>query len=77
MACIPYTTATVAAQIEAVVTDIGLDVVKTGMGDRGGGRPVRGSVGNGLIPLVVDPVAASARGEQLLAYAARFPRQPD
>ncbi len=32
---------TVAAQIESVVTDIGLDVVKTGMGDHGGVRPVR------------------------------------
>lgn len=65
---------TVAAQIEAVATDIGLDAVKTGMlataaiieaivtaCDRTGiGR-------RGPTPLVVDPVAASMSGDPLLA----------
>ncbi|WP_232661703.1 bifunctional hydroxymethylpyrimidine kinase/phosphomethylpyrimidine kinase [Pseudonocardia sp. TRM90224] len=65
---------TVAAQIEAVATDIGLDAVKTGMlatpaiieavawaCDRAG-------IGaDGPTPLVVDPVAASMGGDQLLA----------
>lgn len=73
----PIPAATVAAQIESVVTDIGLDVVKTGMlandaiieaivavCDR------FGIGGDGPIPLVVDPVAASSRGEQLLSDAA-------
>ena len=63
----------VAAQIEAVATDIGLDAVKTGMlagaatieavaaaCDRVGiGRP-------SAVPLIVDPVAASMDGYQLL-----------
>ncbi len=67
----------VAAQIESVATDIGLDAVKTGMlaspqiieaivaaCDRVG-------IGaDGPTPLVVDPVAASMHGEQLLADSA-------
>jgi hydroxymethylpyrimidine/phosphomethylpyrimidine kinase len=65
---------TVAAQIEAVATDIGLDAVKTGMlatteiiqaiaqaCDR------TGIGGDGATPLVVDPVAASMHGDPLLA----------
>ena len=65
---------TVAAQIEAVATDIGLDAVKTGMlatteiiraiaqaCDR------TGIGGDGPTPLVVDPVAASMHGDPLLA----------
>lgn len=67
----------VAAQIEVVATDIGLDAVKTGMlahtaiieaitdvCDRVG-------IGaDGPTPLVVDPVAASVNGDQLLADSA-------
>lgn len=65
---------TVAAQIEAVATDIGLDAVKTGMlataeiitaiaevCDRVGIGAA------GVTPFVVDPVAASMSGAQLLA----------
>jgi hydroxymethylpyrimidine/phosphomethylpyrimidine kinase len=68
---------TVAAQIEAVATDIGLDAVKTGMlatteiieaiaeaCDR------TGIGGDGPTPLVVDPVAASMHGDPLLADSA-------
>lgn len=68
---------TVAAQIEAVATDIGLDAVKTGMlatteiieaiveaCDR------CGIGGDGPVPLVVDPVAASMHGDPLLADSA-------
>jgi hydroxymethylpyrimidine/phosphomethylpyrimidine kinase len=68
---------TVAAQIEAVATDIGLDAVKTGMlatteiieaicaaCDR------TGIGGTGRTPLVVDPVAASMSGDPLLAGSA-------
>jgi len=65
---------TVAAQIQAVATDVGLDAVKTGMlatsaiieaiaeaCDRVG-------IGaDGPTPFVVDPVAASVHGDQLLA----------
>jgi len=73
----PIPAATVAAQIESVATDIGLNAAKTGMlanaaiieaivevCDR------LGIGAEGHVPLVVDPVAASARGEQLLADAA-------
>jgi len=65
---------TVAAQIEAVATDIGLDAVKTGMLAT---SPIiraiaeacdRVGIGaDGPTPFVVDPVAASVHGEQLLA----------
>jgi hydroxymethylpyrimidine/phosphomethylpyrimidine kinase len=65
---------TVAAQIEAVATDIGLDAVKTGML---GTTPIieaiaaacdRTGIGaSGPTPLVVDPVAASMHGDPLLA----------
>jgi len=64
----------VAAQIEAVATDIGLDAAKTGMlatteiiravaeaCDR------TGIGGDGPTPFVVDPVAASMHGDPLLA----------
>ena len=70
----PLPPETVAAQIEAVATDIGLDAAKTGMlatpaiieaiaeaCDRVG-------IGaDGPTPLVVDPVAASMHGDPLLA----------
>jgi len=65
---------TVAAQIEAVATDIGLDAAKTGM--LATSAIIRAiaaacdSVGigaDGPTPFVVDPVAASVHGEQLLA----------
>ncbi len=73
----PIPPETVAAQIEAVATDIGLDGVKTGMlasaaiieavaaaCDRVGiGADAR-------TPFVVDPVAASMAGDQLLADSA-------
>jgi len=70
----PIPPETVAAQIETVAGDIGLDAVKTGMlassaiieaiaqaCDRAG----IGAAGR--TPLVVDPVAASMHGDQLLA----------
>jgi phosphomethylpyrimidine kinase len=73
----PIPPETVAAQIEAVATDIGLDAAKTGMlasteiieaiaacCDRVG-------IGaGGAIPLVIDPVAASMHGDPLLADSA-------
>lgn len=68
---------TVAAQIEAVATDIGLDAVKTGMlatteiiraVDAACERAGIGA--DGPTPLVVDPVAASMHGDQLLADTA-------
>jgi hydroxymethylpyrimidine/phosphomethylpyrimidine kinase len=67
----------VAAQIEAVATDIGLDAVKTGMLAT---TPIiqaiaeacdrTGIGGDGPTPLVVDPVAASMHGDPLLADSA-------
>jgi hydroxymethylpyrimidine/phosphomethylpyrimidine kinase len=70
----PIPPETVAAQIEAVATDIGLDAVKTGML---ASRPIieaivaacdRVGIGaDGPTPLVVDPVAASMHGDPLLA----------
>jgi hydroxymethylpyrimidine/phosphomethylpyrimidine kinase len=65
---------TVAAQIEAVATDIGLDAAKTGM--LGTSAIIRaiaeacdrvGIGADGPTPFVVDPVAASVHGDQLLA----------
>ncbi len=65
---------TVAAQIEAVADDIGLDAVKTGMlATADIIRAVaeacdRTGIGSdGPTPFVVDPVAASMRGDPLLA----------
>jgi hydroxymethylpyrimidine/phosphomethylpyrimidine kinase len=65
---------TVAAQIETVAGDIGLDAVKTGML---AGSPIieaiaaacdRAGIGAAApTPLVIDPVAASMHGDQLLA----------
>jgi hydroxymethylpyrimidine/phosphomethylpyrimidine kinase len=70
----PIPPETVAAQIEAVATDIGLDAAKTGML---ASRPIIEAIagacdrvgigGTGPTPLVVDPVAASMHGDQLLA----------
>jgi hydroxymethylpyrimidine/phosphomethylpyrimidine kinase len=65
---------TVAAQIEAVATDIGLDAAKTGM--LATSAIIRaiaeacdrvGIGADGPTPFVVDPVAASMHGDQLLA----------
>jgi len=65
---------TVAAQIEAVATDIGLGAVKTGM--LATSETIRavaaacdrvGIGAGGPTPFVVDPVAASMHGDQLLA----------
>ncbi len=67
----------VAAQIEAVATDIGLGAVKTGM--LAATPTIEAIVGacdrvgigvDGTVPLVLDPVAASMHGEQLLADSA-------
>ncbi len=65
---------TVAAQIESVATDIGLDAAKTGMlASRAVIEAVaaacdRVGIGaDGAVPLVVDPVAASMHGDPLLA----------
>jgi hydroxymethylpyrimidine/phosphomethylpyrimidine kinase len=65
---------TVAAQIEAVATDIGLDAAKTGMLATSGiihavaAACDRVGIGaDGPTPFVVDPVAASMHGDQLLA----------
>jgi hydroxymethylpyrimidine/phosphomethylpyrimidine kinase len=64
----------VAAQIEAVATDIGLDAVKTGMLATAGiihavaAACDRTGIGrDGPTPFVVDPVAASMHGDPLLA----------
>jgi hydroxymethylpyrimidine/phosphomethylpyrimidine kinase len=65
---------TVAAQIEAVATDIGLDAAKTGM--LATSAIIRaiadacdrvGIGADGPTPFVLDPVAASMHGDQLLA----------
>ncbi|GGM43846.1 hydroxymethylpyrimidine/phosphomethylpyrimidine kinase [Longimycelium tulufanense] len=64
---------TVAAQVESVVTDIGVNAVKTGMLSSAGiiraVDEVCGRLGigrDGRIPFVVDPVAASMHGDPLL-----------
>jgi hydroxymethylpyrimidine/phosphomethylpyrimidine kinase len=64
----------VAAQIESVATDIGLDAVKTGMLATSeiiravAGACDRAGIGaDGRTPFVVDPVAASMNGDKLLA----------
>lgn len=62
---------TVVAQIDAVVTDIGVDAVKTGML---ASAPIIEAVDSacerhdigGAVPLVIDPVAASMHGDALL-----------
>lgn len=61
--------AVVAAQIESVADDIGVDALKTGMlGDAGVVRAVAATVRRlGLRPLVVDPVAVASSGAALLA----------
>lgn len=65
--------ATVAAQIEAVVTDIGVQAAKTGMlasasiiGAVAASCRSVGIGGPGGVPFVVDPVAASMHGDPLL-----------
>ena len=59
---------TVAAQIQAVATDVGLDAVKTGMLAStelvSAVADVLGGVG---VPVVVDPVGVSKHGDSLLA----------
>lgn len=73
----PVPAATVAAQVEAVASDIGLDAVKTGM--LATAEIIRaiddvcartGIGADASIPFVVDPVAASVHGDSLLADAA-------
>ncbi|MEU7818369.1 bifunctional hydroxymethylpyrimidine kinase/phosphomethylpyrimidine kinase [Pseudonocardia sp. NPDC049154] len=68
---------TVAAQIATVASDIGLDAAKTGM--LAGAEIIEavaaacdanGIGADGRTPLVVDPVAASMHGDQLLADSA-------
>ena len=63
----------VAGQIEAVVTDIGIQAAKTGMLASGGiiAAVARTWRRLGLtVPLVVDPVCASMHGDPLLAASA-------
>ena len=65
----------VAGQIESVVTDIGLQAAKTGfLASQSIIATVAGTwhdLGlSGVIPLVVDPVSTSTRGEPLLTPAA-------
>jgi hydroxymethylpyrimidine/phosphomethylpyrimidine kinase len=55
---------TVRAQIEAVVTDIGVDAAKTGM--LATAELVRAVAGMAPRPLVVDPVLVSKHGDTLL-----------
>jgi len=67
---------TVAAQVESVAGDIGLDAVKTGMLatteiiEAVAGACDRAGIGRDGVPLVVDPVAASMHGDPLLAESA-------
>jgi hydroxymethylpyrimidine/phosphomethylpyrimidine kinase len=70
----PLPPAAVETQFEACVEDIGVDAVKTGMlGDgelvRTVGRLLAGLGGD--VPVVVDPVAVSKHGDELLASDAR------
>ena len=68
--------ATVAAQIETVASDIGLDAVKTGMLatteiiEAIAAACDRAGIGGDGTPFVVDPVAASMHGDPLLADSA-------
>jgi hydroxymethylpyrimidine/phosphomethylpyrimidine kinase len=58
----------VAAQLESVLADIGVQAVKTGM--LASARivdAVADALGNVTAPIVVDPVAASSHGDRLLA----------
>ncbi|GEL22557.1 phosphomethylpyrimidine kinase (ThiD) [Pseudonocardia sulfidoxydans NBRC 16205] len=73
----PIPPETVAAQIAAVASDIGLDAAKTGM--LAGAEIIEAVAAacddNGIgaahaTPLVIDPVAASMHGDQLLADSA-------
>ena len=60
----------VAAQIEAVVTDIGIQAAKTGMLASSGIIDAVAATWRSLelaVPLVVDPVSASMHGDALLA----------
>jgi hydroxymethylpyrimidine/phosphomethylpyrimidine kinase len=67
---------TVAAQIETVACDIGLNAAKTGMLgtteiiEAVAGACDRMGIGRSGVPLVVDPVAASMHGDPLLADSA-------
>jgi hydroxymethylpyrimidine/phosphomethylpyrimidine kinase len=63
----------VAGQMEAVVTDIGIQAVKTGMLASAGIVDTVAATWRRLgltVPLVVDPVCASMHGDQLLAQEA-------
>jgi hydroxymethylpyrimidine/phosphomethylpyrimidine kinase len=67
---------TVAAQIETVASDMGLQAVKTGMLagtatiEAIAGACERVGIGGDGVPFLVDPVAASMHGDQLLEDAA-------
>jgi hydroxymethylpyrimidine/phosphomethylpyrimidine kinase len=66
--------ALVRAQIEAVVSDIGVDAVKVGMlGDRETVRVVAATLRElaPAVPVVLDPVLVSSSGTELLASDAR------
>jgi hydroxymethylpyrimidine/phosphomethylpyrimidine kinase len=63
----------VAAQFRAVVDDIGVDAVKLGMLGTAQVAEIVADLLDGLdpaVPVVVDPVSASKRGDQLLSAAA-------
>lgn len=61
----------VAAQIEAIVADIGADAAKTGMlANAAIVEAVAGAIARHRIPLVVDPVMMAKSGDRLLDDAA-------
>jgi hydroxymethylpyrimidine/phosphomethylpyrimidine kinase len=58
----------VKAQLQSVLSDIGVQAVKTGMlGTAAAAGAVASALSGVAAPVVVDPVAASAQGEPLLA----------
>jgi hydroxymethylpyrimidine/phosphomethylpyrimidine kinase len=58
----------VKAQLQSVLSDIGVQAVKTGMlGTAAAAGAVASALAGVAAPVVVDPVAASAHGEPLLA----------
>jgi hydroxymethylpyrimidine/phosphomethylpyrimidine kinase len=67
----PIPTETVRGQIEACLSDIGADAVKTGMlGDAAMVEAVADALKGAAAPLVVDPVMVAKGGAKLLAEAA-------
>lgn len=64
----PVPLETIEAQFHAVVDDIGVDAIKTGMlGDAATVRLVARLLATVDVPVVVDPVCASKHGDPLLA----------